>query len=57
VTAQGTVAGVQIPPAQNTTLVYPLARFGEQPATVAFAAYLAGPEGLAALTDAGFLPP
>ncbi len=57
VSAQGKVAGVEIPPARNTTLTYPLARFGDDPAAAAFAAYLTGPEGRSALTAAGFLAP
>lgn len=57
VSAQGKVTGVEIPAAQNTTLAYPLARFGDDAAATAFAAYLAGPEGLAALQGAGFLAP
>lgn len=57
VSAQGTVRGVEIPPAQNVTMAYPLARFGGDPAATDFAAYLAGPDGLAALSAAGFLAP
>lgn len=57
VSAQGEVAGVEIPAEQNTTLEYPLARFGDDSAATAFAAYLSGPEGLAALQGAGFLAP
>jgi molybdate transport system substrate-binding protein len=57
VSARGTVAGVAIPPEQNTTLVYPLARFGDDAAARALAAYLAGPQGRAALAAAGFLAP
>lgn len=57
VSAQGAVRGVEIPAAQNITLTYPLARFGDDPAAADFAAYVAGPEGLAALTAAGFLAP
>lgn len=57
VTAGATVEGVPIPAGQNTTLSYPLLRFGDDPAAVAFAAYLVGPEGSAALQDAGFLAP
>jgi molybdate transport system substrate-binding protein len=57
VSAQGKVAGVGIPPAQNMTLTYPLVRFGDDPAAAAFAAYLTGPQGLSALRAAGFLAP
>ena len=57
VSSGGRVRGVEIPAALNTTLTYPLARFGDDDATAAFAAYLAGPEGRAALADAGFLGP
>ncbi len=57
VSAQGKVEGVEIPAARNTTLDYPLARFGDDAATRAFAAHLTGPEGLAALQRAGFLAP
>jgi molybdate transport system substrate-binding protein len=57
VSARGKVAGVEIPAEQNTTLAYPLARFGDDAAARAFAAYLAGPDGLKALQDAGFLSP
>ena len=55
--AKGTVEGVEIPAAQNTTLEYPLARFGSDPAARAFADFVAGPEGRAALGAAGFLAP
>ena len=57
VSAAGAVRGVELPAAQNTTLTYPLARFGDDAAARDFAAYVAGPEGLAALTAAGFLAP
>lgn len=57
VSSGGRVRGVEIPAALNTTLTYPLARFGDGAAAAAFAAYLVGPEGRAALTDAGFLGP
>lgn len=57
VSAGGRVRGVQIPAARNTVLIYPLARFGTDAATVAFASYLAGPEALDVLRDAGFLAP
>ncbi|PKW27574.1 molybdate ABC transporter substrate-binding protein [Phycicoccus duodecadis] len=57
VSAGSTVAGVAIPAAQNVTLTYPLLRFGDDPATAAFAAYLAGPEGTRVLGTAGFLTP
>ncbi|WP_392544330.1 molybdate ABC transporter substrate-binding protein [Oryzobacter telluris] len=57
VSARGKVAGVEIPAEQNTTLAYPLARFGDDAAARAFAAFLAGPDGLKALQDAGFLSP
>ena len=57
VSSGGRVRGVEIPAALNTTLTYPLARFGDDAATAAFATYLAGPEGRAALADAGFLAP
>lgn len=57
VTAGDAVDGVEIPAAQNTTLTYPLLRFGDGAATTAFAAYLAGPEGARALRAAGFLVP
>ena len=57
VSARGSVRGVEIPADQNTTVTYPLARFGDDAAARDFAAYVAGPEGLAALTAAGFLAP
>ena len=57
ISAPGKVAGVEIPTDRNTTLDYPLARFGHEPAAADFAAYVAGPEGVAALTAAGFLAP
>ncbi|GAA4397575.1 molybdate ABC transporter substrate-binding protein [Fodinibacter luteus] len=57
VSAGGAVRGVEIPAEQNTTLDYPLARFGDDPGARDFAAYLAGPAGRAALAAAGFLPP
>ena len=57
VSSGGRVRGVEIPAALNTTLIYPLARFGGDAATASFAGYLAGPEGRAALADAGFLGP
>lgn len=57
VSAPGTVRGVEIPAALNTTVTYPLARFGDDAAARDFAAYVAGDEGLAALTAAGFLAP
>ena len=53
----GRVRGVDIPATLNTTLTYPLVRFGDGAAATAFAAYLVGPEGRAALADAGFLGP
>jgi molybdate transport system substrate-binding protein len=55
--ADGSVSGVEIPAEQNTTLTYPLARFGDAAAARAFAAYVAGPDGTEALTDDGFLAP
>ena len=51
------VAGVEIPTDQNTTLDYPLVTLTDTPAAKAFAAFLAGPEGLKALTAAGLLAP
>lgn len=57
VSSRGKVEGVEIPSEQNTTLEYPLALFGDDPAAKAFAAFLAGPQGLQALEDAGFLAP
>ncbi len=57
VSSRGRVHGVEVPAEQNATLTYPLARFGDEPAAEAFAAYLAGTEGLAALASAGFLAP
>jgi molybdate transport system substrate-binding protein len=57
VSARGKVAGVEIPAEQNTTLAYPLARFGDDAAARELAAYLAGPQGRAALAAAGFLAP
>ncbi len=57
VSAAGAVLGVEIPAAQNTTLAYPLARFGDDAAAKGFAAHVTGPEGRAALTAAGFLAP
>ncbi|WP_377644788.1 molybdate ABC transporter substrate-binding protein [Oryzobacter terrae] len=55
--AKDAAVGVEIPAGQNTTLDYPLARFGDEAATTAFAAYVAGPEGQQALQAAGFLAP
>lgn len=55
--AAGKVEGVVVPAARNTTLEYPLARFGDDPAAVAFARFLTGPRGLKALRAAGFLAP
>ncbi len=55
--SKGAVAGVEIPGADNTTLDYPLARFGEASAAADFAAFVAGPDGTAALVAAGFLAP
>ena len=57
VSSRGRVGGVEIPAAQNATLTYPLAQFGDEAAAAAFAAHVAGPEGLAVLASAGFLPP
>lgn len=57
VSAGAAVRGVEIPAAQNTTLTYPLARFGDDPVAEDFAAYVAGPQGRAALAAAGFLAP
>ena len=57
VSSQGKVAGVEIPVEQNTTLTYPLALFGDDAAAKGFAAFVAGPAGLAALGEAGFLGP
>ena len=57
VSSGGRVRGVEIPAALNTTLTYPLARVGDDAAAAAFADYLAGQEGRAALADAGFLLP
>lgn len=55
--ARGAVAGVEIPEAQNTTLEYPMRWFNDRTATVRFADLVAGEEGRAALTAAGFLAP
>lgn len=55
VSAGAKVTGVEIPPAQNTTLKYPLVTLGTGKAASAFAAYLSGPAGEAALAKAGFL--
>ena len=57
VSAGGAVHGVPIPAAQNITVAYPLARFGEDPEAADFAAYLLGPDGHRALAAAGFLEP
>jgi len=57
VSAGRAVRGVEIPAAQNVTLTYPLARFGDDRAAKDFAAYVAGPQGRAALGAAGFLAP
>ncbi|MGL4745778.1 MAG: molybdate ABC transporter substrate-binding protein [Dermatophilaceae bacterium] len=57
VSAAGTVRGVEIPAAQNTVVPYPLVRFGSDDDAAAFAAYVAGPEGLRVLQKAGFLAP
>jgi molybdate transport system substrate-binding protein len=53
----GSVGGVAIPEAENTTLTYPMARFGDSPAARDFAAFVSGPDGSAALVAAGFLAP
>ena len=57
VSAGDAVVGVEVPPGQNTTLDYPLARFGDTAAVKDFAAFVAGPEGQAALASAGFVAP
>jgi molybdate transport system substrate-binding protein len=57
VSAAGAVEGVEVPPADNTTLPYPLVRLVGSPVAEDFAAYVAGPEGTAALTASGFLAP
>jgi molybdate transport system substrate-binding protein len=57
VSAAGTVEGVVVPTADNTTLPYPLARLADSAAAADFAAYVAGPEGTTALTASGFLAP
>lgn len=57
VSSGGRVRGVEVPAARNTTLTYPLARFGDAADAEAFAAFVAGPQGRAALADAGFLAP
>jgi molybdate transport system substrate-binding protein len=46
-----------VPAADNTTLTYPLAVLTGSPAAADFAAFVTGPEGTRALTDAGFLAP
>jgi molybdate transport system substrate-binding protein len=51
------VHGVPIPPAENTTLKYPLVTLTASPAAAALAQALGGPEGRAALHDAGFAAP
>ncbi len=55
--SKGSIEGVEIPESDNTTLTYPLARFGDSSAAADFGAYVAGPEGTAALVAAGFLAP
>lgn len=57
VTAGDAVRGVEIPPADNVVLAYPLVRLTGDPDAAAFADYLTGPDGAAALGRAGFLPP
>ena len=56
-TSEGRVHGVEIPDNQNTTLDYPLLILTGNDATSAFAAYLTGAQGAAALTASGFLTP
>lgn len=56
-TSEGRVHGVEIPDNQNTTLDYPLVTLTSTDAATAFAAYLTGAEGVAALTASGFLAP
>ena len=51
------VRGVPIPRADEVTLDYPLLWFSTDPDVEGFARYVAGPEGTAALTAAGFLAP
>lgn len=57
VSSKGKVLGVEIPAAQNTTLSYPLLRFGSSTAAAGFADFVSGSEGLKVLEDAGFLAP
>ncbi len=57
VSAGSGVRGVEVPEADNVVLTYPLLWFSTRPAVVAFAEYVAGPDGTAALEKAGFLAP
>jgi molybdate transport system substrate-binding protein len=57
VSAGRAVTGVALPPAENTTVDYPLVRLSDTPDAVAFTALVTGPEGRAALTSAGFTGP
>jgi molybdate transport system substrate-binding protein len=55
--AGGTVRGVPIPDAVNTTLDYPLLWLNGRPHTVGFAELLTGPDGAKAFADNGFRVP
>ncbi|MDF2091714.1 molybdate ABC transporter substrate-binding protein [Knoellia sp. 3-2P3] len=57
VSAKGSVHGVPIPEAQNTTLDYPLVWLDADPHTTGFVELARGPAGREALTAAGFLAP
>ena len=57
VSAGARVHGVPIPVSVNQRLDYPLVRLGDDPATVAFAAYLLSDQGRGHLRDHGFLLP
>ena len=57
VSAGDAVHGVPVPAADDVTLTYPLLWFSADPDVDGFARFVAGPDGTAALVDAGFLAP
>ncbi|MBR7741963.1 molybdate ABC transporter substrate-binding protein [Phycicoccus sp. BSK3Z-2] len=57
VSAGDDVRGVEIPDADNVTLVYPMLWFSQDPDVVGFADLVRGTDGTSALVEAGFLAP
>jgi molybdate transport system substrate-binding protein len=57
VTAGDSVHGVGVPPEDDVTLTYPLVWFDARPDVAGFVELVSGPEGTAALEQAGFLAP